>query len=146
MYSMSEHDNIKTAQATWDALNAHDLGKWSQLQAAGYESQAPGAPGPMNQEQTRAYIQGFLTAFPDLHYDVSRTVAKDDNVVMHWTASGSHTGPLATPSGASIPATGKRAVVPGSTTFDIQHGKVQHAWIFFDMASLLIQLGLMPPM
>jgi steroid delta-isomerase-like uncharacterized protein len=143
---MSEHDNIKTAQATWDALNVHDLGKWSHLQAANAQSQAPGAPGPMNLEQTRGYLQGFLTAFPDLHYDVTYTVAKDDNVVMHWTASGTHTGPLVAPSGGKIPATGKHAVVPGSTTFEIQHGKVQHAWTFFDMASLLTQLGLMPAM
>jgi steroid delta-isomerase-like uncharacterized protein len=146
MCTMSEHENIKTAQATWDAINAHDLDKWSKLLADGYQAEAPGIPVPMNQEQTRGYIQGFLTAVPDLHYDVTHTVAKDDNVVMHWTAAGTHTGPLATPSGGTIPATGKRAVIPGSTTFEIQHGKIKRAWIFWDTASLLVQLGLMPPM
>jgi len=100
----------------------------------------------MNPEETRGYLQGFLTAFPNIHHDVAYTVAKGDNVVMHWTAAGTQTGPLATPSGGSIPATGKHAVVPGSTTFEIQHGKVLHGWTFFDMASLLLQLGLMPAM
>ena len=143
---MSEHENIKIAQASWDAINAHDLDKWSQLLAADYQAEAPGQPGPMNKEQTRAYIQGFLTAVPDLHYEVTRTVAKDDDVVMHWTGTGTQTGPLVTPSGGSIPATGKWAQVPGSTTFEVEHGKIKRSWIFWDMITLLAQLGVMPAM
>ena len=143
---MSEQENIKVMQASFDALNAHDLDRWSQFQSGDYMAEAPGATGSMNQEQTRMLNQGFFTAFPDLHFELTRTIAQGDFVVTHWKATGTHTGPMRTPSGGSIPPTGKKGMVTGSTTAEIKNGKVTRAWTFWDMASLLGQLGLLPPM
>jgi predicted ester cyclase len=53
---------------------------------------------------------------------------------------------LQTPSGGSIPPTGKSPVVMGSTTSEVKDGKIIHSWTFWDMAALLGQLGLLPPM
>lgn len=144
---MSEQDNVKIAKANFDAINAKDKGKWAQLQADDLQQvYAPGTPGPTNKEQTWAYVQGFLTAFPDLHFDVMHAVAEGDSVVLHWTGTGTHTGPLTTPTGNKIPPTGKKAVVPGSSTYEIKNGKITRAWLYWDMVTLLGQLGLMPPM
>jgi predicted ester cyclase len=110
-------------------------------------AEAPGAPGPMNKEQNRMYLQSFLTAFPGAKFEVLLTIAHGDYVVTHWKAGGgAHTGPLLTPSGGTIPHTGKSATVMGSTTSQVKNGKVTHSWTFWDMASLLGQLGLLPPM
>jgi steroid delta-isomerase-like uncharacterized protein len=100
----------------------------------------------LDASQAWAFLGVFRTAFPDLHLAVTRTVAQGDDVVAHWTATGTHTGPLRTPSGNSVPPTGKKVVVVGSTTFELKAGKIAHDWIFWDMTSLLGQLGLMPPM
>ena len=51
----------------------------------------------------------------------------------------------ANPSGATIPATGKKVTVPDSSTLEIKGGKLTHNWIFWDRATFLGQLGLMPP-
>ena len=67
-----------------------------------------------------------------------------NNVVAHWSATGTHNGPLLTPTGDSIPATGKKAQVSGSTTYEFKDGVIARNWVFWDMASLLSQLGLMP--
>jgi hypothetical protein len=36
--------------------------------------------------------------------------------------------------------------VVGSVTYLIKDGKIVHSWTFWDMAGLLGQLGLLPPM
>jgi steroid delta-isomerase-like uncharacterized protein len=143
---MSEQDNVKVALATFDNLNAHDLDSNDALSSDDAKFEAPGAPGALDRAQGRAYTQGFLTAFPDLHFDVTLTVAQGDHVVVNWVGSGTHTGPMLTPSGNSIPPTGKKAVTPGSSTLEIKNGKVTRNQVYFDMATLLGQLGLLPPM
>jgi len=100
----------------------------------------------MNNEQNKMYNQNFLTAFPGSKFEVLLTVVQGDYVVNHWRASGVNTGPLRAPSGATIPPTGKKVSIVGSTTSQLKDGKVIHSWAFWDMTSLLGQLGLLPPM
>jgi steroid delta-isomerase-like uncharacterized protein len=143
---MSEQENTKIAMAFYDHFNAHDLDAIGQLQADDFKSEAAGGAGPMNKEQDRMYLQNFLTAFPDLHFEVTLTVAQGDHVVVNWVGSGTHNGPLGTSSGSAIEPTGKKATVPGSSTYQIKDGKIARSATYWDMAGLLGQLGLLPPM
>jgi steroid delta-isomerase-like uncharacterized protein len=144
---MSEQENIKAAHAFFEAWNAGDLSQADTYNADDFMAEGPGAAGPMNTEQNRMYSQNFLTAFPAAKFEVLLTIAHGDYVVTHWKAGGgAHTGPLHTPSGGAIPPTGKTATLVGSTTTQLKNGKITHSWTFFDMASLLGQLGLLPPM
>jgi predicted ester cyclase len=143
---MSEQENIKAAQSFIEAWNSGDLNKNAQYEAENYLGEAPGSPGPLNAVQNRAYNQNFLTAFPGSKFEVVLTVTQGDYVVTNWKVSGVHTGPLQTPSGGTIPPTGKRASLTGSSTAQVKNGKVVHSWNFWDLASLLGQLGLLPPM
>ncbi len=144
---MSEQENIKAAHAFFDAWNAGDLSKSDPYEADDFLAEGPGATGPMNKEQNRMYLQNFLTAFPGSKFEALLTVAQGDYVVVHWKVSGgAHTGPLRSPSGGVIPPTGKTATVVGSSTSQVKNGKITHSWAFWDMMSLLGQLGLLPPM
>ena len=144
---MSQQENIKAAYAFFEAWNAGDLSKIAPYEAADFMAEGPGAAGPMNAEQNRMYLQNFLTAFPGAKFDILLTITQGDYVVVHWKAGGgAHTGPLRTPSGGTIPPTGKSATVVGSTTSQMKNGKISRSWTFWDMASLLGQLGLLPPM
>ncbi len=144
---MSEQENIKAAHAFFEAWNAGDLSKSAAYEAGDFMAEGPGAASPMNAEQNRMYLQNFLTAFPGSKFDILLTIAQGDYVVVHWkVGGGGHTGPLHTPSGGTIPPTGKTATVVGSTTSQVKNGKITHSWAFWDMASLLGQLGLLPPM
>ena len=73
-------------------------------------------------------------------------MAEGEYVVTEWVATCTHTGPLVSPSGQSIPPTGKHAATHGSNTFEVKNGKVASTRVYWDMVELLGQLGLMPPM
>ena len=144
---MSEQENIKAANSFFEAWNSGNLRMAEPYEAEDFRQEvAPGAPGPMTMEQNRAYNQNFLNAFPGSKFKVLLTVAQGDYVVTNWTITGMHTGPLQSPSGAVIPPTGKSSTVTGSTTYRVRNGKIVRAWVYFDMAGLLGQLGLLPPM
>ncbi len=143
---MSEQDNVKIANAFFDAWNAGDLTKSRQYEGADFLVESPGSPTPMNGNQSMAYNQNFLTAFPGSKFVVLFTVSQGEYVVTHWKITGKNTGPLMSPSGKTITATGKTSTLVGSTTSQIKNGKVAKAWNFWDMSSLLGQLGLLPPM
>jgi predicted ester cyclase len=146
--SMSEQEilNIKAAQAFFDAWNKGDLSKATQYEAENFTAEAPGASGPQNAAQNRAYNQNFLTAFPGSKFEVLHTIAQGDYVVTNWKISGTQTGPLQTPTGKTIPPTGKRVNLTGTVTDELKNGKIVHSSSCFDMSSLLGQLGLLPPM
>jgi len=143
---MSEQDNVKVANSFFDAWNAGDLSKALAYEADNYMSEAPGAPAPLNRQQTLEYNQNFLTAFPGSKFVILFTVAQGDYVVTHWKITGKQTGPLMSPSGQTIPPTGRSSTLVGSSTARVVNGKVVYSWSFFDMASILGQLGLLPPM
>jgi ketosteroid isomerase-like protein len=52
--------------------------------------------------------------------------------------------PMRAPNGDMIPATNRKGVVDGSTTHKFRDGKIARTKTFWDMTSLLMQLGLMP--
>ncbi len=142
---MSEQENIRVAEKLFEAMNAHDLSPQG-LQSDAYMFEGPGRPGPVNREEAQAYTQGFLDAFPDLHFELTHKIAQGEFVVINWISHGTHTGPLRTPTGETIPPTGKNGRVPGSTTYQFKDGKAIRGWTYWDMMTLLAQLGLMPGM
>lgn len=143
---MTEEENTRIAEKFFKAINAHDLDRTKPLEAPNYKVKAPGAPEVMDADEARAYTQGFITAFPDLKFELTDKIAQGEFVVINWIARGTNTGNMRTPSGSIIPPTGKKAAVHGSTTYQIKNGKAVRSWIFWDMVTLLTQLGLMPVM
>jgi predicted enzyme related to lactoylglutathione lyase/ferritin-like metal-binding protein YciE/predicted ester cyclase len=137
-------DRAQTARATFDGLNTHDLHQFDQFTTAGFQAQAPGVPGTLDLDHNRSYIQAYITAFQDLHFDIERTIAAGDDVVVLWTATGTHTGPLRNPNGMAIPPTNKQVHVRGITTYTFNNNKIAQSVVHFDTGELLQQLGLMP--
>jgi steroid delta-isomerase-like uncharacterized protein len=142
---MSEQENVRVIQANFEALNANDAETFRRLRAADFLAEVPGVPTPLNVDQTWTFNQGYLAAFSDAHIAVTHTVAQGDYVVAHYTATGTHTKPLRTPTGGSIPATGKQFAVRGCSTYELQGEKIARQWDFADMLSLFGQLGLTLP-
>lgn len=90
---------------------------------------------------TVAAWKGWAQAFPDSKGSFDRThVAGNDTVVLELTWRGTHQGPLEMPTG-SIPATGKRIEVRAVAIVEVKGEKGKTQRHFFDMASLLQQLG-----
>lgn len=85
--------------------------------------------------------RGWATAFPDSKGEIHNTLQSGDTLVLELTWRGTHTGPLQTPRG-TIPPTGKRIELRACQINTVANGKVQSTRHYFDLGSLLQQLGL----
>ena len=84
--------------------------------------------------------QGWAKAIPDSKATFVGEYACGDIAVLELVWKGVHTGPLQTPSGA-IPASNKPIEVPACQVVKVEGGKVQSVSHYFDMATLLTQIG-----
>ena len=83
----------------------------------------------------------YLNAFPGMEITVDDIIAEGDKVVTRWSSVGKHKGEL-----MGIPGTGKDVTVTGITIDRFAGGKIVESWGEFDLAGLLMQLGVAPPM
>ena len=83
--------------------------------------------------QTMKYF--YSQAF-DGSFEETNTFIAEGNAVTEGYLVGKHTGEF-----AGIPATGKDVRVPMCVIYDVQGGYIQRARIYFQMATLLQQLG-----
>jgi predicted ester cyclase len=83
------------------------------------------APTTVHDREVRPFLDDFA--------------AGDSHVVIRWRSKGTHRGPL-----ANIPATGKAATNHGCTVMELKNTKVSRAWVYFDNAHLMRQLGVLP--
>lgn len=89
-------------------------------------------------------IFGWKTAFPDMVGETVNLFACGDQVTAEMIWRGTHTGPLVTPDGQTIPPTNRTLDNPGCLVFTLRDGKVVEQRHYFDLATLMRQLGLMP--
>ncbi len=139
---MSAEENKEIALSLFEALNARDLSLWAQHLADDYIAEHPGVSVLLNKTRSMGYNQRFVTAFPDLHFEMLSVLAEGDHVLTHWTASGTHAERLATVTGETIPPTRRRATVSGAMITKVRHGKILREWSYWDQLSLLAQLGI----
>lgn len=94
------------------------------------------------QDQTLALWKGWAAAFPDSAPTFHGTSVSGNTVVLEVTWKGTHTGPLETPKGP-IAATGKRIEIRACSVTEIaaESGKAKQTRQYFDMATMLQQLG-----
>jgi len=92
-------------------------------------------------EQFLAVLQGWGKAFPDSKATHHNAISSGTTVVLELTWHGTHTGPLETP-GGSVAATGKHIEIPACMVVEVGDGKVKSIRHYFDMATLMQQLGI----
>jgi steroid delta-isomerase-like uncharacterized protein len=85
--------------------------------------------------------KGWATALPDSKASFDAAYASGNTVILELTWRGAHHGPLQMPSGA-IPATGRKIEIRALQIVQLTpEGKTQRVRHYFDMATLLAQLG-----
>ena len=91
-------------------------------------------------EELRNFVNGAFAAVPDFKYQVTRRFATDQWAVIEWVMSGTHKGDF-----PGIPATGKRfSSVRGSTILELAAGKIRRESDYWDAATFMKQVGLLP--
>src|ERR671918_187618 len=138
----AEEENKQIALSIVEALNTRDLSVWSKHLAEDYTAEHPGVSVPLNKTMSIGYNQRFVTALPDIHFEVLHVLAEGDHVLIHWAASGTHAERLATLTGETIPPTRRRVRVSGALLTEVRDGKIVREWTYWDQLSLLAQLDI----
>lgn len=88
-------------------------------------------------------VQRWKSAFPDLKATIRNSFVADDNVVIEVEWEGTNTGPLEGPFGTISP-TRKRGSVQAVLVFKLKDGKIRESRHYFDLLTVLEQLGVTP--
>ena len=87
--------------------------------------------------------KGWAAALPDSKATFDAAHIAGNTVILELTWRGTHRGPLQTPAG-QIPATGKPIEIRACQIVEVKDGKVQVVRHYFDMVTMLAQLGVSP--
>ncbi|HEU4629233.1 MAG TPA: ester cyclase [Gemmatimonadaceae bacterium] len=90
----------------------------------------------------RAFVGIWAAAFPDSRVDIRTVVAEGDSVCVEFVGRGTHDGPFRTP-GGTIPPTGRAVEIPFLDLWRVRDGVVQGGRTYFDIGTIMRQLGLL---
>jgi predicted ester cyclase len=92
-------------------------------------------------EGLREMVEGYRSAFADLHVTIDHQFTEGDYVATRTTISGRHEGEL-----MGTPPTGREVAFSGLTISRCREGKIEEEWELVDTLSLLRQIGALPEM
>jgi steroid delta-isomerase-like uncharacterized protein len=135
--------NVEQFQAHFDqrSVNTHDADAVAQWFAPdGIQRQVPTAEVARGRDAVRERVEALFRAFPDFHVRVRDLFTAGDRTCVECTSTGTHEGDF-----AGIPATGRKVEVDTCYVFRWNaDGLVQEETIYFDSATILMQLGVLP--
>lgn len=137
-------ENVGPEKVARRIVAAHSASDWAGVR----ESLAPGSVYEEYGTQRRiegpdaivAALQAWKKAFPDVEGTVDNALTAGNTVSIEITWRGTHTGPLETANG-SLPASGKAFAFHTAWIMDVQNEKVVGSRHYFDLATLLQQIG-----
>jgi len=139
---MSQQSPIDTAKAWVLAYNAKDWNALTGVTASDivYDEVATQRVLHGSSDYVAA-AKGWAVAFPDSRATFGEAHVGGDTVIFELTWRGTHLGPLQTPTG-DVPATNKKIDIRACLVVTVAAQKVHAARHYFDMVTMLTQLGL----
>ena len=90
-------------------------------------------------KELQAFADGVFAGVPDFKIELTARFASGTSAGMEWVMSGTHKGDF-----PGMPATGKRFSTRGVTILELQAGKIRRNSDYWDAASVMRQVGLLP--
>ncbi|MDP8907518.1 MAG: ester cyclase [Chloroflexota bacterium] len=122
--------------------NAHDREGWVGLFDERAELEAPGGLRLSGRAGAEQFYDAWNEAFPDNAIKDQLVFGAGSQGVEEAKFGGTHTGVLRSPAG-EIPPTGKTVVSRYAAVSRVEDGKIVSFHMYFDLADVLGQLGLM---
>jgi steroid delta-isomerase-like uncharacterized protein len=139
---MSEQQLIDAAKASTIGYNEKDWDKVRASITADFVYDEVATHGKVEGiDQVIEVWRGWATALPDSRATFDDAFIGGDKVVLEVTWRGTHTGPLQTPNG-EIAATGKSIEIRACQIVEVEDGKAKSMRQYFDMMTMMRQLGL----
>lgn len=141
---MGAQENAALARKLYESINAHDAEAGAALIPENVEwDEVPSGARYRGPQGWRDNFAFWIGAFPDGRVEITNLVAAEDGVVVEYTGRGTNTGPIMGPEG-EIPPTGRSVEMRFCDVWDFSNGTLAGGRSYFDMASLMAQLGLAP--
>ncbi|HET9017567.1 MAG TPA: ester cyclase [Thermomicrobiaceae bacterium] len=136
----STERNVDVVRRMIADLNAHNLsGVLASYDDAMEWLDLPMEKPILGKRAVGAFLAELLNAFPDLRYEPLLIVGDEDRVVVRFEMHGTHRATY-----AGLPATGKLITIPSVSVITLRSGKIVSDHCYFDIATILRQVGLMP--
>ena len=87
----------------------------------------------------RAFVAGGFVTFPDFNVVLTSLFVTEDRAASEWIMTGTHLG-----DSPGLPATGKPISVRGASIIEFRDDKIQRDSDYWDTASFLRQIGVLP--
>lgn len=128
------------------ALAAGDTERMNALRSADFELDFvygdAFASEPLSSEQTKQFWPSWLVGFPELDYEVTRTIAADEVVVTQWIFTGTHQKPIGPPVfDPPVEPTGRTIMFRGVSIYDIGERVIKRETTYMDLATIMVELG-----
>ena len=136
-------DNVTIAKDSYDAWNNRDFDAFSEIMANGVLIMVGSGDRLEGREGARQFAEMWANAFPDGKVEVDTVIDGGDHVVIEYTGRGTQTGTLVSPMGEIAP-TNRPVTLQLCDVWRFEGGSAKSVAQYFDSASLMTQLGLMP--
>jgi steroid delta-isomerase-like uncharacterized protein len=128
------------------ALAARDYGGMNTLRGPGFVLDFvygdASESDPLSSEETKQFWPSWLSGFPEMDYEVTRTIAGEDVVVTQWVFTGTHAERLGPPIfDPPVAPTGRTIMFRGVSVYDIADGLIQRETAYMDLATIMVELG-----
>lgn len=134
---------FEKAQQFFDALNAQDMDTVAQMISPDCDVWTP-IGAFTGGEAYRDWMAPQFVAIPDFTHVLPGIIAESgQSLAFEVRASGTHSGPLATPNG-EIPASGRKIDMRGADLWQFEDGLISRYHLYFDSMEFFRQLGALP--
>jgi steroid delta-isomerase-like uncharacterized protein len=142
---MADQDIIKLAQEWLDAQSAGDYNRMGTTLADDVIYNELGTQRRIQGRQALVNLQQeWRRAFPDVKGNIQNIFVSGNQALAEITWDGTFRGDMVTP-GGTIPANGRRMEqLSTAFVYAVEGGKIKEIRHYFDVMSLLQQIGAMP--
>lgn len=141
---LTDRDNGALVRAHFDAYSGREFDKCLEMVTDDIRwTNIPFNVAFTGKKAYRDYLQNWITAVPDAKVEVVNVVAGPEWTAVEFVGRGTHSGPFIGPRG-NVPPTHRKVDLKFCKMVRVVEGHITEAQIYFDGATLMGQLGLMP--
>jgi steroid delta-isomerase-like uncharacterized protein len=129
---------------TETAVGMHDVDAAVDLYSDDAVVVTPDAGTITGHDKIAEYWHQFIDAFPDGSYESIAKLETDGRAVDEGYFIGTNTGDMKTPTGETIPATGKKVKLRSCDIATVKDGMITEHHLYFDESEFMRQMGLSP--
>jgi steroid delta-isomerase-like uncharacterized protein len=138
------HRAEDVARESVEAYNAGDFDRLRSLLADDFYEEELATQRRLEGADARVEAaRAWKQAFPDEHGTITGAYTSGNTVAIELTWVGTQSGPMATPDGQELPPSNKRITVKSVEVIEVEDDKVKVLRHYFDLMTLLQQIGAM---